>query len=42
MFFNSQHFAVRRMCWGSEMRTMKSEKWLNYSYEPVQTKQQVG
>jgi len=42
MFFGSQHFGARGVCWSSRMGTRKIDKKLNYSHEPVQTKQQVG
>jgi hypothetical protein len=42
MFPNLQHFGGRRACWSSEMGTRTGDKWVNYSHEPTQTKQQVG
>ncbi len=33
---------VRRACWSSRMRTKTNDKCVNYSYQFVQTKQQVG
>jgi hypothetical protein len=33
---------VRGACWGSEMGTKTSDRWVNYSYGFVQTKEQVG
>jgi hypothetical protein len=33
---------VKGACWNSEMRTRTNDKWVNYSYGPAQTKQQVG
>jgi hypothetical protein len=33
---------VRGACWSSKMGTRMSGKWVNYSYGPTQTKQQVG
>jgi hypothetical protein len=31
-------FGVRGACWSSEMKTRKSDKWVNYSYQFAQTK----
>jgi hypothetical protein len=42
MFLNSQHFRGKRVCWSSEMQTRMSDKWVNYSYQFAQIKQQVG
>jgi hypothetical protein len=42
MLFNTHHFEVRVAFWSSEMRTRMSDKWVNYSYGPAQTKQQIG
>jgi hypothetical protein len=33
---------VRRPRWNFEMGTRMNDKWVNYSYGPTQTKQQVG
>jgi hypothetical protein len=33
---------VRNACWSSEMGTKMSDKWVNYSHGPAQSKQQVG
>jgi hypothetical protein len=33
---------VKGPCWNSEMRTRTNHKWVNYSYGPAQTKQQVS
>jgi hypothetical protein len=33
---------VRRVCWRFGMGTRMSDKRVNFSYEPAQTKQQVG
>jgi hypothetical protein len=33
---------VKRVCWNFGMGTKMNDKWVNYSYEPAQTKQQVG
>jgi hypothetical protein len=33
---------VREACQSSTMGTRTSDKWVNYSYRPAQTKQQVG
>jgi hypothetical protein len=33
---------VRRVSWNFGMGNRMSDKWVNYSYELVQTKQQVG
>jgi hypothetical protein len=33
---------VRRACWSFRMGTRTSDKWVNCSYGPTQTKQQVG
>jgi hypothetical protein len=33
---------VRKACYSSEIGTRMSDKWVNYSYGPAQTKQQVG
>ncbi len=33
---------IRRACWNSRMWIRTSDKWVNYSYGPAQTKQQVG
>jgi hypothetical protein len=38
----SQHFGGRGACWSSRMGTRISDKWVNYSHGPIQTKQQVG
>ncbi len=40
--FISQHLGVRGACWNFKMGTKMNDKWVNYSYEPTQTKQQVG
>jgi len=42
MFPNSQHFEDRGVFSSSEMGTRKNDKWVNYSHERAQTKQQVG
>ncbi len=42
MFPHSQHFEGRGACWSSGMRTRMSDKHINYSHGPTQTKQQVG
>jgi hypothetical protein len=42
MLLGSQHFGGRGACWSSKMGTMMSEKQVNYSHEPTQTKQQVS
>jgi len=36
------HFGGKRACWSFGMGTRKIDKQINYSYEPAQTKQQVG
>jgi hypothetical protein len=41
MFPNLRHFQDRRACQSSGMGTRMSDKQVNYSYEPTQTKQQV-
>jgi hypothetical protein len=33
---------VRGVCWRSRMKTKMSDKQVNYSHRPTQTKQQVG
>jgi hypothetical protein len=33
---------VRWACWNVEMGTRMNDKWVNYSFEPAQIKQQVG
>jgi len=33
---------VRGACWSFGMGTRINDKWVNYSYQPAQTKQQVG
>jgi hypothetical protein len=33
---------VKKACWSFGMGTRMNEKWVNYSYEPAQTRQQVG
>jgi hypothetical protein len=33
---------VRRAYWSFEMGTKTSNKWVNYSYGPTQSKQEVG
>jgi len=33
---------VRGVCWSSGMGTKMSDKWVNYSYQFAQIKQQVG
>jgi hypothetical protein len=38
----SKHFQGRGACWSSRMGTRKSDKQVNYSHGPAQTKQQVG
>jgi hypothetical protein len=42
MFPNSQHFRGRGACCSSRMGIRISDKQVNYSYKPAQTKQQVG
>ncbi len=42
MFLGSHHFGSRGECWRCEIGTRKSDKQINYSHVPVQTKQQVG
>jgi len=39
MFPNSQHFEGKGACWSFVMRIRKSDKRVNYSHEPTQTKQ---
>ncbi len=42
MLLSSQHFEGRRSCQSSKMGTKTSDKWVNYSHRPTQTKQKVG
>jgi hypothetical protein len=42
MLFDSQHFEGKGACWSFEIGTKKSDKQINYSHGPTQTKQQVG
>ncbi len=42
MCFGSQHFGGKGACWNFEMETKKSDRKINYSHEPAQTKQQVS
>jgi hypothetical protein len=35
----SQHFGGRMVCWSFRMGTRKSDKQVNYSHRPAQTKQ---
>jgi hypothetical protein len=42
MFPNLQHFGGRGACWNFRMGTITTNKWVNYSHIPTQTKQQVG
>jgi hypothetical protein len=42
MLPGSQHFGGRMACWNFGMGTKKSDKQVNYSHWPAQTKQQVG
>jgi len=37
-FLNLQHFQSRRTCWSFEMGTRMSDKCVNYSHKPAQTK----
>ncbi len=39
MFLGSQHFKGKKACWSFGMRIMTSDKQVNYSHEPAQTKQ---
>jgi hypothetical protein len=39
---NSQHYGGRRACWSFGVGIKESDKQVNYSHEPTQTKQQVG
>jgi hypothetical protein len=41
-FFGSQHFEGRGAWWSFEIGIRKSDKQVNYSHGPAQTKQQVG
>jgi hypothetical protein len=41
MLLGSQHFGGRKACWSFEMGIITNDKWVNYSYGPTQTKQQV-
>ncbi len=41
MFPNLQHFGGRGACWSFGMGIKKSDKKINYSHGPTQTKQQV-
>jgi hypothetical protein len=41
-FINSQHFKGRRACYNFGMGIRMINKWVNYSQELTQTKQQVG
>jgi hypothetical protein len=38
----SHHFGGKKACWNSKMGTRMSDKQINYSHGPTQTKQQVG
>ncbi len=38
----SQHFRGKRACWSSGMGKKSSDKRINYSHGPAQTKQQVS
>jgi hypothetical protein len=40
--FNSQHFGAKVVCWNSRIGSKKSDKQVNYSHIPTQTKQQVN
>ncbi len=42
MLPNSQHFGDKGVCWSFGMGTTTSDKQVNYSHEPTQTKQQGG
>jgi hypothetical protein len=42
MLLGSQDFGGRRACWSSRIGIRKSDKQVNYSHGPAQTKQQVG
>jgi hypothetical protein len=42
MFHNSQQFGGKKARWNFGMETRMSDKRVNYSHEPTQTKQQVG
>ncbi len=35
----SQHFGGKRACWSSRIGTRMSDKQVNYSHKPTQTKQ---
>jgi hypothetical protein len=37
-----QHFGGKGVCWNSKMGIKESNKQVNYSHGPTQTKQQVG
>jgi hypothetical protein len=39
---DSQHFGGKRASWSSEMQIKMTNKQINYSHGPTQTKQQVG
>ncbi len=42
MLFGLQHFEGRGVRWNSGMGTRESDKQVNYSNIPTQTKQQIG
>jgi hypothetical protein len=42
MLFGLQHFGGKGACWSSGMGIKMSDKRVNYSHRPAQTKQEVG
>jgi hypothetical protein len=37
-----QHFGGKKACWSFGMGIRTSDKWVNYSHKPTQTRQQIG